>query len=319
MATIVTRDKPRPAASKKSASAAPATAAGLKPRLSNRVRAAIVMAVGAALMAGSSALWNRVAPNVVHRDRYLLPAERITLSPGPDWLVGDVRTEVIRNAGLDRRLSVADDHFLRTIRDAFALSPWIAKIDSVEKSYPPAVHLTVQYREPVAVIEFAAPAGVRFLPIDRNGIHLPMHDVAEIRLRYLPRLSGIVGQPPVGQRWDDPRVAGGLKLALMLAADWERLCLMEIVPSVRPETRGNHSAFLYRLVTRGGTRVNWGTAPGGALDGEPDFAAKLARLEKCIAEIGPLDSVRGPDIVDVRYDLVITPRAVHKDDQAFVK
>ncbi|MAT71076.1 MAG: hypothetical protein CMJ58_16300 [Planctomycetaceae bacterium] len=315
MATIVTREKtPR----KKSAAAAEEASA--RPRLSNRVRAAIVIAVAAASAWGLGQLWLRVAPSVVHRDRYLLPAENITLSPPPDWLVGDVRTEVIRNAGLDRRLSVADDNFIPTVRDAFALSPWIASVERVEKSYPPAVHLTVTYREPIAVVEFAAGAGVRLLPVDRTGVHLPMRDVAEIRLRYLPRLSGIVGQPPVGQRWDDPRVAGGLVLAERLAEVWEKFYLVEIVPSVRPEVRGGKSSFLYRLVTRGGTRINWGAPPGAELPGEPDFAAKLARLENAIVKIGPLNTVRGPDMVDVRYDLVVTPRAVqHVDDAVFVK
>lgn len=318
MATIVTRDKPRRTSA--SAATVETAEASPKPRLSNRIRAAIVIAVATASAWGLGLLWDRVAPSVVNRERYLLPAENITLSPPPDWLVGDVRTEVIRNAGLDRRLSVADPSFLATVRDAFALSPWIASIEQVEKSYPPAVHLTVTYREPIAVVEFAAGAGVRLLPVDRSGIHLPMHDVAEIRLRYLPRLSGIVGQPPVGQRWDDPRVAGGLALAERLADVWEKYYLVEIVPSVRPEVRGGQSSFLYRLVTRGGTRINWGAPPEAALPGEPDFAAKLARLEKCITDIGPLNTVRGPDMVDVRYDLTVTPRAVqHADDAVFVK
>ncbi|MCA9237898.1 MAG: hypothetical protein KDA44_20630 [Planctomycetales bacterium] len=316
MATIVTRDKPKRTAAKAAAKVDVAT----PPRFSNRLRAAVVIAVATATAWGLGLLWERVAPSVVNRDRYLLPAENISLSTPPDWLVGDVRTEVIRNAGLDRRLSVADDSFIPTVRDAFALSPWIESVEKVEKSYPPAVHLTVTYRKPIAVVEFAAGAGMRLLPVDRDGIHLPMRDVAEIRLRYLPRLSGIVGQPPVGQRWDDPRVAGGLQLAQQLADVWERYYLVEIVPSVRPETRGGSSAFLYRLVTRGGTRINWGAAPGAELPGEPDFATKLARLDECITKNGPLNTVRAPDMVDVRYDLVVTPRAVqHADDAVFVK
>ena len=94
---------------------------------------------------------------------------------------------------------------------------------------------------------------------------------------------------------------------------------MAIEPSVRPEIRGTQSAFLYRLVTRGGTRINWGAAPDAQLEGEPSFREKLARLEKCVVDLGPLDSIRGPDMVDVRHDLIVTPRAVARDDDVFVK
>ena len=95
----------------------------------------------------------------------------------------------------------------------------------------------------------------------------------------MPRITGIVGQPPAGQRWDDPRVAGAVELAVRLADVWEALHLQEIVPSARPEVQGDRQYFVYDLVTRGGTRIVWGAAPQASVPGEDDFAVKLAAAQ----------------------------------------
>jgi len=67
---------------------------------------------------------------------------------------------------------------------------------------------------------------------------------------------------------------------------------------------------VFHLITRGGTRVVWGAAPTNAPPGEDSFETKLQRLRECTNQLGPLDSVRGPAVVDVRRELAITPRTV---------
>ena len=84
--------------------------------------------------------------------------------------------------------------------------------------------------------------------------------------------------------------------------------LVEILPSARPEILGPRRYFVYDLVTRGGTRVIWGAAPLDSPPGEADFQEKLERLTRCVRELGPLDSVRSPAIVNVRRGLAVTPR-----------
>lgn len=273
-----------------------------------RLKVAAVLVVVAGLAWGVQQVWEAVAPQVISRQRYRLPAKAITVTPQPAWITVSVRDQVIHNADLDGRLSILDPDFVRAIQDAFALHPWVEAVGRIEKKFPPAASVELSYRQPAAVVEIVAGGGVQLLPVDRRGVHLPAEDVPEIKRRYLPRIGGVVGQPPVGARWDDPRVEGAVDLAVRLAPLWEPLHLVEVLPSARPEVNGPRRYYVYDLVTRGGTRVVWGAVPSDSPPGESSFDEKLARLQQCVQRVGPLDSIRGPAVVDVRRRLQITPR-----------
>lgn len=294
-----------------------------KPRRFRRLRMALVLATIAGLGWGGHLLWEQVAPEVIHRERYLLPAAAISVTPTPAWITVDVREQVIKHADLDRRLSIVDDEFLKEIKNAFALHPWVESVGKIEKSYPPAVQIELAYRKPIAAVESTlgdsrqgSRQAAQLLPVDRRGVHLPAADMPEVGLRYLPRILDIVGRPLPGQPWDDPRVAGALDLAEKLAADWERLYLAEILPSPRPEINGQHRYYLYDLITRGGTRIVWGASPQVSPPREATFEEKLARLKRCVRRTGPLNSVRGPKIVDVRNGERIIARTAKKEEPA---
>ncbi len=281
-------------------------------KLRPRIRVLVTLAVVVFLGWGLQVAWQQVAPSVIHRDRYLLTADHITTTALPEWITADVRTEVVRNSALDRRLSVLDDAFVSVVRDAFVLHPWVESVDQITKSYPPQVHVDLTFRRPAAVVELGGPQGVELIPVDRLGVQLPAADVPEIRKRYLPRIGGIIGRPPVGQPWTDPRVAGAADLAAELSDVWESLHLVDILPSARSEIQDEHRYFVFDLITSGGTRIVWGAAPNAGLPSEDSFEDKLKRLQKYIKEHGALDSVHGPAVVDVRKELAITPRTVKK-------
>ncbi len=316
MVRIKTRQKPKPP--KKQEASRLRRAAQL---LAQRARAITALTVVALLGWGMQAVWQHYAPQISQRDNYLLTNQRITISPLPEWITGDVRDEAVRNAGLAGRLSVLDDAFVQVIEDAFVLHPWVESVDRIIKRYPAGVHVELTYRRPVAVVELVNQNVVQLVPIDRHGVHLPASEVPNIRKRYLPRIGGIVERPPVGQPWADPRVLGAAELAVQLAPEWKSLHLVDILPSARPEIRDQRRYFLFDLITRGGTKIIWGAAPGTAPASEDQFAAKLDRLRSCAEKYGPLDSVRGPAEVDVRKELAITPRTAKKPKagQAVVK
>ncbi|HCK41872.1 MAG TPA: hypothetical protein DHW22_09595 [Planctomycetaceae bacterium] len=280
--------------------------------LTPRPRVLIALCVVGLLGWGIQRTWQQVAPEVIHRDRYVLKEDRISISPLPEWITGDVRYEVIEQAGLERRLSILDTSFMQVVEDAFVLHPWVESVDRITKSYPPGVHVDLTYRRPIAVVEMASQQGVQFVPIDRYAVHLPAHDVPDIRRQYLPRIGGIVARPPAGQQWADERVTGAADLIVKMAEYWEKLHLVDVLPSARPELRGEHRFYVYDLISRGGTRIVWGPPPGENLPGEDSFQQKLDRLRQCIAEYGPLDSVRGPAEVNVRHELAIKLRTVKK-------
>lgn len=298
----------------KSAPAGAAKSVPTKPRttMRTRMRVALALTVVVGLGWALRAIWQQVEPVIIHREPYLLTAERITMTPQPEWIASDIRAEVIRNAGLDERLSILDDGFMTVVEDAFALHPWIASVDKITKQYPAGVRVELSFRKPVAVAEMASEDGMLLVPLDADSVVLPIADVPEIRKRYLPRIQNVVDRPPVGQKWDSARVVGAVDLAVRLADYWEDLFLVDILPSTRPEILDEHRFYVYDLITRGGTRIVWGAAPGTSPPGEADFAAKLERLRRCVTEHGPLDTVQSPAIVDVRNQLTVTPRTVQK-------
>ena len=281
-----------------------------------RARVLVALAVVALLGWGFQALWQQVAPQVIQQEKHLLSAQRISVSQTPEWITTDFVGEVVRDAGLDGRLSLLDDSFPQVIEDAFSLHPWVETVERIEKRYPQGVHVQLNYRRPVAVVEMSAKEGVLFVPVDSHAVHLPTRGFPDMRKRHLPRIGGIVDRPPVGQKWPDPRVEGAVEIADQLQKVWQELHLVDILPSARPEIREDHRYFVFDLITRGGTRIVWGAAPNAAPSGEHSFEAKLARLKKCVGQHGPLDSVHGPAVVDVRRELAITPRTVKKPPSA---
>jgi hypothetical protein len=277
-----------------------------------RGKVLIVLAVVLICGWGVKAVWRQAAPLVASRGRYILPAARITTSQAPEWLVADVRGQVVENSRLDGRLSILDPDFVESIRHAFSLHPWVQSVDRLEKRYPPAVHVELTFRQPVAAVETARG---ELLPVDSAANHLPADDVPLIRRKYLPRITGIVGQPPVGQGWEDPRVAGAVAIAVRLAEVWEPLHLEVIAPRARPELRSEQQFYVYDIVTRGGTQIIWGASPDAAAPGEAEFMVKLQRLQQCVEQYGPLDSVKAPGTVDVRGELHVEPRLVKHSEE----
>ena len=95
-----------------------------------RFRLLLALAVVGLLGYALHSLWQHYRPMIVSRDRYLVPGQRVTVSPPPAWLTGDVCSEVVRDAGLDRRLSILDDDFVQAIEMHSRCTPgslrWIA-------------------------------------------------------------------------------------------------------------------------------------------------------------------------------------------------
>jgi hypothetical protein len=257
---------------------------------------------------GAGAVWRIVAPRVASSNRYLLPVDGITISPLPEWIVADVRGQVIQDAGLADRLSILAPDFLQTIEQAFLLHPWVESVKRIEKRPPRSVYVELAYRRPVAVVDVPQGQGTQELPVDAHGIHLPADDVPAIRRRHLPRITGIAGQPPAGQPWEDPRLAGAVELAVRLGDEWESLHLDEIIPSAWPVIQNEQRRYEYDMATRGGTLIVWGAAPAAGPAGDAEFAIKLGRLKQCVAQYATKDLVDWPEAVDVSNGITIKPR-----------
>jgi hypothetical protein len=274
---------------------------------------AILIVIGLAFAAHLS--WKRFRWNLAGDSHYTITPERIQITPTPPWIRTDIKTQALRDAGLRGNLSLLNDSdtLCRQIKDAFEFNPWVASVGRIRLELPSAVGVDLVYRKPVAAVESPDPNGVMYLPIDEHAVRLPEVDLSEAERRYLPRISGITGRPLIGDRWDDPRVLGGAKLAARLSDIWQQLRLVEIVANPLTASASDKPTFRYEIVTAGGTRIVWGMTPGDETAiGESPFVQKRQRLLDYATQYGKLESIDGPAVLDIRSELVVTPRTARK-------
>jgi hypothetical protein len=279
-----------------------------------RVWASLIGLFGLGLIAHT--MWNHVAPRVTQHPQYHLTPDRIHVTPPPPWIRSDIKAEVLRDAGLEGTISVLDDWpaFSRRIEDAFEFHPWVASVDRINRRLPSALEIELSYRRPIAVVESSDGGSIALLPIDAHANRLPENDLSDVERRYLPRISGITGRPLVGDVWADRRVVDGAKLATGLADVWHQLRLVEIIANPRTPTSSTPDDYAFEIVTSGGTRILWGAPPGAEPSaGESPFDTKRARLLEYAATHGRLETIDGPETLDVRNELIATPRTARRD------
>ena len=194
----------------------------------------------------SFALWSHYGGRFVADGKYQITAESIEITPLPQWILSDVRSEAMMLGSLSD-LNIRQKDLTLRIAQAFSLHPWVDKVKRVSKKHPARVVVQLQYRKPAAVVELAQ----GLYPVDTEGVLLPTGDfrfvckqcgkdfpvdVAErscpdcqvtltnIATQY-PRLwaseSSPLGQP--GAPWGDPRIHSGARLATLMGPLWERL------------------------------------------------------------------------------------------------
>jgi hypothetical protein len=277
-----------------------------------RVWAGLFFLVG--LGFGAHYLWQRGAPTIARHPQYQLTAESIRITPPPPWIRSDLKSQVLRDSGLTT-LSVLDDWdtLSRRVKDAFEFHPWVASVERITKGLPASLEIELKYRRPVAAVESGDSSGISFLPVDEHAVRLPEGDLTDTELRYLPRISGVTGRPLVGDTWNDARVVGGAKLAAALGDVWQKLRLVEIIAALHSAASNDSQTYTYDIITTGGTRVVWGAAPGQeSTSGESAFDQKRKRLMDYAGQHGQLESINGPEEIDVRSDIVIKPRQARK-------
>jgi hypothetical protein len=270
--------------------------------------AAVVMAAGLFLPRLKGLL-----PNLEKRSEYRLPATQIEISPPPRWIPHDLVIQVVEKADLPTELSLLDDNLTGDVAEAFRLSPWVEEVLSVTKSYPARVVVVLTYRRPVAMVEVKQGQ----YPIDAHGVLLPPQEFSVADTRTFPTITGVVSTPqgPAGTEWGDPVVEDAARLADELAALWKSLGLVAIVcpPSAESHARINEGVF--SLLTKGGSHIIWGHAPGTDHPGELSTKQKIGRLEEYVKRFGGFDRPHGPYRIDIRHwrDISRTPLTAERE------
>jgi hypothetical protein len=259
---------------------------------------------------GWNMAWNRVSDHVLTGDDYRVTPERISISAVPPWIHCDLKAEVMRDASLERTLSLLDDDLTKRLANAFSLHPWVSRVERVSKHHPARVEVHLVYRRPVAMVEVSG----GLLPIDEDGILLPSADFSPAEAKQYPRISRVESHPagPVGANWGDANVLGGARIASILAERWKKLRLYRILAPVHMIADEYVDRYTYELTTHAGTRLLWGRSPGNEPAGEPKAGEKVARLEEILQRDGSLDGREGPRIIDLRTSTALTRTAVKK-------
>jgi hypothetical protein len=259
--------------------------------------------------AGGYALWRYVEPRVTALPEYRLSRQNLQTTPLPEWIRTDPAGEVLRSMSLDGSPRILERDLAQRLHEAFAAHPWVAKVVRVSKHYPARVHVEMEYRRPVCMIEVPSgvlPGGVEvpggLLPVDAKGVLLPDADFTPLERRQYPRVASITSVPrgSAGSEWGDPRVTGSAEVAAVLIGSWNELGLDRIVPSALPGGSAGGDEFTFELFSRGGSRVLWGRSPSTRWPGEMPSAEKIARLKRYVTEHGSLEGARGPQDLDLR-------------------
>jgi hypothetical protein len=273
----------------------------------------VLLLVGLALSAHFA--WQHSKAQLAQDPHFALTLDKIRVTPTPPWIRSDIKSQALRDANLIGMMSLLDedDSLPLKIKQAFELHPWVASVSRITRRLPGSLDVELVYRKPVAAVESSDAGSVALIPVDADAIRLPEADLTEAERRHLPRISGITGRPLIGDHWNDPRVLGGAKLAAQLSDVWQKLRLVEIIANIQPVTRDERQLYRYELVTTGGTRILWGTTPGDeSATGESPFNLKRQRLLDYAEKQGKLESIEGPAMLDVRSNLVVTPRTAKR-------
>ncbi len=244
-----------------------------------------------AFLAAWAAAWITVRDRVASQNDYYLTADQIDLTPPPPWIHSNVKAEVLRDASLDRPLSLLEDDLARRIYEALPLHPWIARVERVSKRYPARMIVDVVYRRPVCMVEVYDAGVCRGVhPVDVESVVLPTADFSPIDAARFPLLRGIDTQPSQpGAPWGDDRVLEGSRLAAALSDAWMELQLASLAPLPRPDELVDEP-YRYELLTRSGVRVLWGLPPTASAADKTLLEAKIARLRQSLAELTGRDT-----------------------------
>ena len=255
------------------------------------------------LLAGVCALWPYAAqrlPSLAKRPEYQTTFSAIRVSPPPSGPVpANLVEQVEQQFEVARELSILDDRLASDIAEAFRKHPWVANVVSVRKSFPAAISVELEYRQPVAMVQ--VPGGR--IPIDLGGVVLPTADFSASDLASFPVIQNITPNSALrpGAVWKDPALLSAAKLASLLRDKWKPLKLEAIFVPRTGDVSSDAKEVSLVLIGQGGSRILWGRAPGNDHPGELEPIQKIRRIENYLTEFGDYTQPKGPYEIDIRH------------------
>ena len=264
------------------------------------------------LSAGALWLWQKYSSRIAQRPEYGLDPDGVRITPPPEWIRADIKSAAIEHGDLTK-LKMRDQQLTLQVKQAFSMNPWVRRVNQVRKRYPAQVDVELEYRVPVGMVQVAydhegkTTQGV--LPVDGDGVLLPPEDLAD-RAADFPLVDAGPSAWPTsnlpGTPWGDDTVHGAAAIAQVFGPNWKTLKLFKIVAKHIDASLGTEESVEYHLVTREGTHVLWGHAPGRERSGEPKAVEKLGRLVTFSEQEGGLDTIAPQEQIDLRRPSQLT-------------
>lgn len=241
-------------------------------------------------------------PDLRNESQYRLATSDIEISPPPHWVPHDLAEQATRRAGLPAELSLLDPEVTRRVAAAFEQHPWVKGKVRVTTSVPARMNVSLEYREPVAMVRVTQGGKSGLFPIDADGTLLPSADFAPAEIAKYPVIENI-SKPPAsaeGAVWKDAGVFGAARLAAELKPHWESFGFQSILVPVNSDRQLSWDDLSFQFGTRGGSRVIWGRPPGAKHPGELPADKKIERIKFYLRHHGPFDSAtHGPFEYDI--------------------
>jgi hypothetical protein len=232
------------------------------------------------LVVGGYAAWHQWGSIHIAKQYSGIDPTLIQVTEPPPYVRSNVVKAVYRDTAMEG-LSLLDRQATAKIASAFSMHPWVRKVIGVRKLPGGGIDVRLDYRVPVAMVHVFKPqqndTRSYFFPVDEEGVLLPTSEFATADTRnYLYiEVPGVYTTNPVGAAFGDPRVEAAARLAAVLAPHRESAKLRSI--GVYGDPRQMEVPQL-ELTTQSGSRIYWGSPPGGEASGEPTVEMKLRRL-----------------------------------------
>ena len=261
--------------------------------------------------------WKNYGKSIVSDPRFTLVADRIEVTPTPEWIGTDIVAEVIRDGSLER-VSLLDLEATVEIKQAFAMHSWVESVERVSKHANGHVTVDLNYRQPVGMVKVVDPNGRDgHFPVDGDGVLLPT-DISRFSARQLARIE--VGETwpsgPIETSWGDKRVIGAASIVAALGPAWQQLRLATISTTDHTPPIADKSDPIYLIHAGNGLIIIWGHAPQKEAESEASADDKVIRLVEYVRTNGPLEKL-GPDVrIDLSNQATIKITRLPQQDQA---
>ena len=291
------------------------------------VRGVLAACVVGAVAAGIIQSWHyiHIYARKIIQQHDKRPLKRIVLLNTPHWLSKSLLDQIAQEAvnytiynprhpdyAMQLRdplngtiLKILARHYLQD--QGVGENAWIKRITFIRRAWTPnaqIIEISAVYRQPAALVD--GPTGGYM--VSPGGVRLPgLYKANQLSaIQWLVQIIGSQAAPPVaGAHVDSPRIQVALKLIHLLAPQ----PYYGQIAAINLRNLGGKSSSLapqITLITRFGTQVWWGRAPGQEGFYEVPAARKLESLARIYARFGRIDADRA--YVDIRGDQVLVPK-----------